>query len=151
MREDRCMPLAQLNIARRRFPIDSPEMSTFVDQIADVTSAAEAADGFVWRLRDEDGPGSTGYRILDDDSLIVNLSVWRDMDALRAFVIGHGQHRQALRDRHDWFERADEPMTVCWEVPEAHRPDVAEAQEMLVLLRTEGPSDRVFPYSHRGA
>ena len=144
------MPLAQLNIARRRFDLDSPEMASFMVQIADVNAAAEAADGFLWRLRDEDGPGSTGYRILDDDGLIVNLSVWRDLESLRAFVIGHAQHRQALQDRHDWFERPAEPMTVCWEVPEGHHPDIAEAQAMLLLLRAEGPSDRVFPYSHRG-
>jgi hypothetical protein len=144
------MPLAQLNIARRRFPLESPEMATFMVQIAEVNAAAEAADGFLWRLRDEDGPGSTGYRILDDDSLIVNLSVWRDLESLRAFVIGHDQHRQALQDRHGWFERPTEPMTVCWEVPEGHHPDIAEAQAMLLLLREERPSDRVFPYSHRG-
>ena len=42
------MPLAQLNIARRRFPIESPEMATFMVQIADVNAAAEAADGFIW-------------------------------------------------------------------------------------------------------
>lgn len=144
------MPLAQLNIARRRFPLESPEFASFVSQIADVNAAAEAADGFLWRLKDDDGPGSTGYRILDDDSLIVNLSVWRDLEALRAFVIGHDQHRQALQDRHDWFERPDEPMTVCWSVPEGHRPDVAEAQAMLLLLREEGPGGRVFPFTYRG-
>jgi hypothetical protein len=145
------MPLAQLNIARRRFALDSPEMSSFMVQLADVNAAAEAADGFLWRLRDEDGPGSTGYRILDDDGLIVNLSVWRDLESLRAFVIGHDRHRRALHDRYDWFERAEEPMTVCWTVPDGHHPDLAEAEAMLLLLRAEGPSERVFPYSHRGA
>ena len=105
------MPLAQLNIARMRFPIDSSEMASFVSQLADVNAGAESADGFVWRLKDEDGPGSTSYRILDDDEMIVNLSVWRDLEALRAFVVGHDQHRGALQDRSSWFERATEPMT----------------------------------------
>ena len=145
------MPLAQLNIARRRFALDSPEMASFMEQIAAVNAAAESADGFVWRLRDEDGPGSTGYRILDDDSLIVNLSVWRDLEALQAFVLGHDQHRRALQDRHRWFERADEPMTVCWTVADGHHPDIAEAQAMLLRLRQDGPSADVFPYRHRRA
>jgi Domain of unknown function (DUF3291) len=144
------MPLAQLNIARMRFALDSPEMASFVAQLAEVNEAAEAADGFVWRLKDADGPGSTGYRILDDDGLIVNLSVWRDLDALRAFVVGFAQHRDALRGRSAWFERADEPMTACWQVDEGHEPSVQEAEDMLLLLRREGPSDRVFPFTHRG-
>lgn len=144
------MPLAQLNIARMRYPLSAPEMESFVEQLADVNAGAEAADGFIWRLKDEQGPGATSYRILDDDGLIVNLSVWRDLDALRAFVVGHGQHRDALRDRFTWFERAAEPMTVCWEVPEGHEPTVDEAEEMLLLLRAEGPSARVFPFTYRG-
>ena len=144
------MPLAQLNIARMRFPLDSVEMASFVDQLADVNAAAEAADGFVWRLKDADGPGSTGYRILDDDGLIVNLSVWRDLESLRAFVLGFAQHRDALRGRSAWFERAAEPMTVCWLVDEGHEPSVQEAEEMLLLLRGRGPGDGVFPFTHRG-
>jgi len=144
------MPLAQLNIARMKHPLTAPEMDSFVSQLADVNAGAEGADGFVWRLKDEDGPGATSYRILDDDGLIVNLSVWRDLAALRAFVVGFAQHRDALRDRYDWFERATEPMTVCWEVPECHEPSLAEAEEMLRLLRAEGPSARVFPFSYRG-
>lgn len=144
------MPLAQLNIARMKHPLTAPEMASFISQLADVNAGAESAEGFVWRLKDEDGPGATSYRILDDDGLIVNLSVWRDLSALRAFVVGFGQHRDALRDRYDWFERATEPMTVCWQVPEGHEPSLAEAEEMLLLLRAEGPSSRVFPFSYRG-
>lgn len=144
------MPLAQLNIARTAYPLTSPEMASFVDQLAEVNAAAEAADGFVWRLKDDDGPGATGYRILDDDRLIVNLSVWRDLEALQSFVVGHEQHREALRNRHAWFERASEPMTVCWPVPDGHHPTVAEAEEMLLRLRAEGPSAEVFPFRYRG-
>jgi Domain of unknown function (DUF3291) len=144
------MPLAQLNIARLRFPIDSPELESFVAQLADVNAAAENADGFIWRLRDADGPGSTSYRILGLDDVIVNLSVWRDLASLRAFVIGHDQHRGALQDRYTWFERADEPMTVCWYVPPGHVPTLEEAEDRLTRLRTNGPSDDVFPFTYRG-
>ena len=145
------MPLAQLNIARMRFPLDAPEMAGFVSRLAEVNAAAEAAPGFAWRLKDEDGPGATSYRILGDDRLIVNLSVWEDLESQRAFVIGQAGHRDVLQARYDWFERATEPMTVCWDVADGHRPDIAEAQAMLLQLRADGPSDRVFPYRHRGA
>ena len=142
------MPLAQLNAGHVRFHIDSPEMASFVDQLEEVNAAAEASDGFIWRLRD-DGPGSTSYRLLDDDRLLVNMSVWRDLASLRAFVIGLDQHRVALRNRFEWFERATEPMTACWTVPDGHLPDVAEAERMLLRLRAEGPSDEVFPFTYR--
>ncbi len=143
------MPLAQLNIARVRYPIDDPRMASFVDQLEHVNAAAEAADGFVWRLRD-DGPGSTSFSILGDPDLIVNLSVWRDLAALRAFVIGHVPHRTALQSRHTWFERATDPMTVCWNVDVCHEPTVDEAERMLLLLRAQGPSETVFPFTYRG-
>jgi hypothetical protein len=144
------MPLAQLNTAIMRHPLEAPEMAAFVEQLAGVNAAAEAADGFVWRLRDEDGPGSTSYRLLGDERLLVNLSVWRDLAALRAFVIGFDQHRTALQDRYQWFERAREPMTVCWTVAEGHLPDLAEAERMLLRLRADGPDDDVFPFTYRG-
>ena len=143
------MPLAQLNIARTRFEMDAPGMQSFLDQLADVNAAAEQSDGFLWRLRD-DGPGSTSFRVFGDDRLIVNLSVWRDLDSLRAFVIGHAQHRQALQDRSQWFERAEEPMTVCWYVEDGHEPSLAEAEAMLRRLRNEGESEELFPFRHRG-
>jgi heme-degrading monooxygenase HmoA len=143
------VPLAQLNIGRVRFPIDSPEMASFVEQLADVNAAAEAADGFIWRLRD-DGPGSTSFRMFGDDRTMVNMSVWRDLESLRAFVIGQAQHRTALQDRHRWFERASEPMTVCWYVQEGHEPTLQEAESMLVRLREEGEQDGLFPFRYRG-
>jgi hypothetical protein len=141
--------LAQLNIATMLEPLDSERMADFVNQLADVNAAAEAADGFIWRLQDEDGPGATSYRLLDDDDIIVNLSVWRDLASLREFVLGQAGHRAALSRRREWFERASSPMTVCWYVAEDHRPSLEEAEGMLVRLRAEGPSDGLFPFSYR--
>jgi hypothetical protein len=143
------MNLAQLNVAVIREPLDSPRMASFVEQLEAVNAAGEAAPGFVWRLKDE-GPGATSYRLLGDDRLIVNLTVWRDLESLRAFVIGHAGHRAALARRHDWFERPTEPMTVCWHVPVGHEPPLTEAEAMLLLLRAQGPSRDVFPFTHRG-
>lgn len=143
------MPLAQLNIARLRGPIDSELLAPFVSLLAEVNAAAEAADGFVWRLKDDDGPGATSFRILDDDELIVNMSVWRDLASLRAFVLAADTHRPVLQRRREWFHAATEPMTVCWYVADGHEPDVAEAEAMLMRLREGGPSSDVFPFSHR--
>jgi len=142
--------LAQLNVAVMVDLIDSPRMSEFVAQLPEVNAAAEGSDGFLWRLKDDDGPDATGYRMLDNDMLIVNMSVWRDLESLRRFVIEHVSHRTALSRRRDWFERPADPMTVCWWVQDGHRPSVAEAEAMLLRLRSEGPSDELFPFTYRG-
>ena len=130
-------------------PLDSERMVDFVAQLADVNAAAEDADGFRWRLKDEDGPGATSYRLLDDDMLIVNLSVWRDLASLREFVLGQAGHRSALSRRRDWFERASTPMTVCWYVADDHEPSLSEAEAMLLRLRAQGPTEGLFPFTYR--
>ncbi len=148
------MPLAQLNLARAKHPLTSAEMADFVAMIAEVNAAAEAADGFIWRLRDEDGDGALGVRLSGDDpdtaDLLVNMSVWQDLDALRAFVIDDPGHRAVMKRRAEWFHRALEPMTVCWYVNEGEIPTTADAESRLRELRASGPSDELFEYSHRG-
>lgn len=149
------MPLAQLNIARAKYALTSSEMADFVALIASVNAAADASDGFLWRLQDADGEGSVEQRLsvegLSGDDMLVNLSVWRDLDALRAFVIGDTGHRDVMKRRFEWFHRAIEPMTVCWFVDEGELPTVADAQIKLLELRRSGPSDSLFEYSHRSS
>lgn len=146
------MPLAQLNLALAKYPLSSHEMAGFVSMIAEVNAAAEASDGFIWRLRD-DGDGSLSIRLsasgLDDDAMLVNMSVWRDLAALRSFVIDDPGHRAVMKRRAEWFHRAIEPMTVCWFVNEGETPTVADAQAKLLELRQSGPSEKLFEYSHR--
>ena len=146
------MPLAQMNLARARYPLSSAQMAEFVALIAEVNEAAEAADGFIWRLRD-DGDGALSVRLaaagLDGEDMLVNMSVWRDMAALRAFVIDDPVHRDVMKRRAEWFHRAVEPMTVCWFVDDGEIPTVADGQEKLLDLRRSGPSEQLFEYSHR--
>jgi Domain of unknown function (DUF3291) len=134
--------LAQLNIARLLAPLDDPQLRDFVDQLDPVNAAAEAADGYVWRLQTEDG-NATAVRIYDDEWLIVNLSVWTSADALVDFVYSP-DHREVLRRRREWFERLADAATVLWWVPAGHRPSVAEAQDRLDHLRANGPTPTAF-------
>ena len=143
------MHLAQLNVARMLDAPDSERMASFMARIAAVNAAADRAPGFVWRLQDDDGPGATDQRLPDDDTLLVNLSVWTDLESLRDFVYQELGHREALSSRRQWFETALEPMTVCWYVTEGHRPTLAEAQLMLHRLREVGPTAHVFPFTGR--
>lgn len=134
--------LAQVNIARLKFPLDSPELKDFVDALDPVNAVADSFGGFVWRLQSESG-NATDVPVLGDDWLIVNMSVWRDTSALTAFMY-QGQHRELLARRREWFERMAEAMAVLWWVPAGHRPTVAEAEERLLHLRAHGATPYAF-------
>ncbi|MGW9593098.1 DUF3291 domain-containing protein [Streptomyces chartreusis] len=134
--------LAQVNIGRLKAPLDSPQLKDFVDNLDPVNADAEAADGFVWRLKDDSGD-ATDVPVFGDEWLIINLTVWRDTNALTAYMY-QGRHREMLARRREWFERVQEAMTALWWVPAGHRPTVAEAESRLLHLRTNGPTPHAF-------
>jgi hypothetical protein len=139
--------LAQLNIARARGPMDSPQMAEFAARLDAVNQAADAAPGFVWRLVDADGANATGIRPIDNDQMLVNLSVWDGPQSLMDFVYRDSGHAAALRRRREWFEPSNAPMVVGWWIPEGHTPTVAEALERLEHLRRHGSTPYAFPLS----
>ncbi|MGW0559480.1 DUF3291 domain-containing protein [Streptomyces sp. NPDC003016] len=134
--------LAQVNIARLKFPLDSPELKDFVDALDPVNAVADGADGFRWRLQSETG-NATDVPVFGDAWLILNMTVWRDTDALTAFMY-QGQHRELLARRHEWFERVKEAMTALWWVEAGNRPTVADAEKALLRLREQGPTPEAF-------
>ncbi|SFX26349.1 DUF3291 domain-containing protein [Streptomyces atratus] len=134
--------LAQVNISRLGFPLDSPELKDFVDGLEPVNAVADQAAGFVWRLQSDTG-NSTDVSVFGDDRLILNMSVWRDTDALTAFMY-QGQHRELMARRREWFERVEEAMTALWWVPAGERPTVRDAEERLLHLREHGPTQQAF-------
>ncbi|MEU6508554.1 DUF3291 domain-containing protein [Streptomyces sp. NPDC046942] len=134
--------LAQVNIARLKFPLDSPQLTYFVDALDPVNAVADAADGFVWRLQSDSG-NATDIPVLGDEWLIINMSTWRDTNALTAFMY-QGRHRELLSRRREWFEKLQEATAVLWWVPAGHRPTVAEAEDRLLHLRAHGATPYAF-------
>ncbi|MET7539937.1 DUF3291 domain-containing protein [Streptomyces sp. NPDC005507] len=134
--------LAQVNIGRLTAPLDSEQLRDFAEGLDPVNAVADASDGFVWRLKDESGD-ATSFPIFDDAWLLVNMSVWRDTNALTAFMY-QGLHRELLARRREFFERLDEAVTALWWVPAGHRPTLEEAEERLVHLRAHGPTPHAF-------
>ncbi|MFF3407250.1 DUF3291 domain-containing protein [Streptomyces sp. NPDC002742] len=134
--------LAQVNIAHLKAPLDSPELKDFVEALDPVNAVADAADGFVWRLQNDSG-NATDLRVFGDDWLMVNMSTWRDTDALTAFMY-QGLHRELMARRRDFFERLEEAVTALWWVPAGHRPTVPEAESRLLRLREHGPTQQAF-------
>jgi hypothetical protein len=144
--------LAQVNIARLVAPLDSAQLAGFVANLDPVNAAADAAPGFRWRLADEGGNateiGGFEWDAAGSVGVIVNLSVWRDLDALAAFVFGD-LHRAVLRRRREWFELMREAYVACWWVPAGHRPTVAEAEGRIRQIRAHGPTAEAFTLRER--
>ena len=94
--------LAQVNVARLVAPLDSPQLTGFVSRLDEVNALADRAPGFVWRLTGDGGNNATAVPIYDDDKIIVNMSVWESIEALRAYVYS-GAHLEVYKQRRDWF------------------------------------------------
>src|SRR5215207_7209027 len=90
--------LAQLIIALPLEPLTSDRLAGFVELLGPVNGLADRSPGFVWRLQTEDGD-ATAVRGFGDDRLIVNLSLWESLDALRVFVYRDSDHLAVLRRR----------------------------------------------------
>jgi hypothetical protein len=136
--------LAQLNIGVIRGPIDSPVMAEFVASLDRINALAERSPGFVWRLQTEEG-NATAIRPYPDENIAVNMSVWRDIESLNAFVY-RSEHVEIMRRRREWFERMSEAFLVLWWVPRGHRPSVQEAIGRLDTLRAHGPTPAAFTF-----
>jgi len=136
--------LAQLNIGIIRGPMDSPVMAEFAANLARINALADGAPGFVWRLQTDAGD-ATAIRPFDDENLLVNMSVWRDLESLQQFVY-HSAHVEIMRRRREWFERMSEAYMVLWWVPRGHRPGIDEAIARLESLRRQGASPAAFTF-----
>jgi hypothetical protein len=139
--------LAQVNIGRLRAPLDSGELRAFVEALDPVNAAADSSPGFIWRMQTDEG-NATAIRAFtwdagDSAGVLVNMSVWTDVEHLTAFVLGD-LHRAILRRRREFFQRMSEAYVACWWVPAGHRPSTEEAEERVRHLRAHGPTPFAF-------
>lgn len=136
--------LAQLNVGRMVAPLDAPEIEGFRTQLDPINALADADPGLVWRLQTESG-NATDIRPTEDDLFLINLSVWRSIEALRTFTYTSG-HVHVLRQRRSWFEQLAAAHLVLWWVPAGHIPTVEEALSRLDRLRCDGPTPAAFTF-----
>ncbi len=79
--------------------------------------------------------------------ILLNLSVWEDIDSLKEYVY-RSDHTEIMRRRLEWFEKPAEAHLVLWWVPSGHEPPVEEAKDRLALLRAQGPTAQAFDFRH---
>ena len=127
--------LAQLNIARPRAPLDDPIMAEFMANLERINALGDASPGFVWRLQDDSG-NATALEQPFGPEMIVNMTVWEDVEALRAFVF-RSEHTGFLRRRAEWFDKPSGPISVLWWVPAGHRlAELGPTPEAFSFVRT---------------
>ena len=137
--------IAQVNIGRVRAPLEDPLMAGFVNRLDEVNALADRSPGFVWRLETSVGNATYFRPYPEDDRILVNMSVWETIDALRHYVYKTA-HAELLRQRENWFEKFVGTYTALWWVPVGHRPGLDEAKKRLAHLEKRGPTQFAFTF-----
>jgi len=137
--------LAQLNIAKMKYPIDSPELTDFVGNLDSINALADDSPGFIWRLQTDAGD-ATGIDFFGDDTL-VNMSIWKDVESLHSYVY-RSAHNKIMSRRKEWFYRVDKAYTVLWWIVAGTIPSLEDAKDKLELLISLGPTVEAFSIKH---
>ena len=137
--------IAQINIGRAKGPVEDPMMAGFMTRLDDLNALADRSPGFVWRLQTLEG-NATYFRPYEhDDRILLNMSVWETIDALRHYVYKTA-HAEMLRHREEWFERFAGIYLALWWVPVGHIPGIDEAKKRLAHLDQYGPTQFAFTF-----
>jgi hypothetical protein len=137
--------LAQCNVARVCAPVDSPQLAGFVEQLEPINALADSSPGFVWRLQTDAGD-ATALRVFDDDEMLINMSIWQDVESLRAFVY-KTRHLDVFKRRAQWFHQLGQPYLALWWIEAGSIPTVADAEERITHLRAHGPTPYAFTFT----
>lgn len=141
------MQLAQVNIAEMLAPINDPIMQDFVNNLDRINELAEQSDGFIWRLKDDEG-NATAITVFDNLFLIINMSVWKNMEALYAFTY-ESDHVEILKRKKEWFHKMPRMHMAFWYVEDGHAPTAAEAKERLYYLQEHGETPYAFSFKSK--
>ena len=134
--------LAQLNVGRMVAPQGDPRVEEFYANLDRINAIAERMPGFVWRLQDESG-NATSIRPFDDPEMLLNLSVWEDIESLEKFV-WQTAHTAIYRKKANWFLPIESPHFVMWWIDRGHIPTLEEAKTRLEHLTANGSSEFAF-------
>ncbi|WP_298535559.1 DUF3291 domain-containing protein [uncultured Algibacter sp.] len=138
--------LAQVNVAKRLAPMDDPIMQDFVNNIERINAIADISNGFKWRLQDEDKDEAA--TVFDDDSLVINMSVWEDLESLFSYTYKSG-HIEVFKRKKEWFSKMKMMHMAFWYVPEGYEPTFQDAKERLDYLNVHGDTPFAFSFKSK--
>ncbi|MGD0693112.1 MAG: DUF3291 domain-containing protein [Acidimicrobiales bacterium] len=108
--------LAQCNIVKLRAPLDSPDVTGFVAALDPI-----------------------------NDQILLNMSVWESMEALKLFVYRSG-HKEVLRRRREWADRFAGVQSTMWWLRAGCLPEPTDAVARLEALQRLGPTQYAFTF-----
>ena len=141
------MQLAQINIGRILAPMGSEVMREFEENLDQINALAENSGGFIWRLKEENN-NATSIKAFDDDFLLINMSVWQDIQSLFDYVY-NSLHKDFLKRKQQWFSRLKDQHMALWYIEDGQFPTIAQAIERLQHIRQNGESPYAFSFRNR--
>lgn len=138
--------LAQVNIAKRLAPMDDPIMQEFIANVERINAIADESEGFFWRLKDEDKDDAIS--VFQDDSLIINMSVWKSLEALFNYTYNSG-HIEVFKRKKEWFSKMKMMHMAFWYVPQDYEPTFEDAKGRLDYLNTYGETPYAFSFKSK--
>ncbi len=138
--------LAQVNIAKRLAPMDDPIMQDFVNNLDKINAIADSADGFIWRMQDEDK--ELGAIVFQDDTLLINMSVWENLESLFKYTYNSG-HIEVFKRKKEWFSKMKMMHMAFWYVPEGYEPTFQDAKDRLDYLNKHGDTPYAFSFKSK--
>lgn len=140
------MHLAQVNIAKRLAPMDDPIMQGFVNNLDNINAIADKSEGFIWRLKDEDK--DLVASVFEDNTLIINMSVWEDLESLFKFTYQSG-HIAVFKRKKEWFSKLKMMHMAFWYIPVGYEPTFQDAKNRLDYLNTHGETPYAFSFKSK--
>ena len=122
-------------------------MADFVNNLERINAIADRSEGFVWRLADIEN-NALAIRAFEDDTLIINMSVWKDLESLFRFTY-KTDHAEIFARRKEWFSRITDMHMVFWYIPVGHIPTPTEARQRLEYVNAHGESPYAFTFKKR--
>jgi hypothetical protein len=138
--------LAQVNIAKRLAPMDDPIMQGFMSNLDRINAIADTSEGFIWRMQDEDK--DEGALVFHDDSLLINMSVWVNLDALFNYTY-HSDHIEIFNRKKEWFSKMKMMHMAFWYVPIGYQPTFEDAKNRLEYLNKYGDTPYAFTFKNK--
>ncbi|WP_298496043.1 DUF3291 domain-containing protein [uncultured Algibacter sp.] len=138
--------LAQVNIAKRLAPMDDPIMKDFIDNLDKINAIADKAEGFIWRLKDEDKDEAA--IVFQDDTFIINMSVWETLETLFNYTYKSG-HIDVFKRKKEWFSKMKMIHMAFWYVPVGYEPTFQDAKDRLDYLNKHGDTPYAFSFKSK--
>lgn len=138
--------LAQVNIAKRLAPMDDPVMQDFINNVERINTIADKAEGFIWRMQDEDK--ELAVEIFQDDALLINISVWKNLESLFDYTYKSG-HIEVFKRKKEWFRKMKMVHMAFWYVPEGYVPTFKDAKNRLDYLNKYGDTPYAFTFKSK--